>query len=771
MEEEAKDSEEEAEDSKLGQSGGGNRSKSPLSSKFGTAGTHGLSKSVREEASNTISDSTGPQVLPKVNKGKESSTISGNSGNKNNSDKDLGLHNIDDLKICHQAPDVPWHSTSCQLPDTYVKTSTSRNADFPKALGCQDLGLTGNTNSSGWQSNLYDDTSVTKSASDLRPTSVSAEGLAHSDEKLGSMSYSRKNQKGFTLSRVLDECAGREGNDLQTSSTKVEKANEGIKSTCVEGSGIGNDFIQGDERNSSLPQKRKNEAASAKLKSRKITADAKLSIERTPLANGKSQGLKVTSEVDEPPDGKDGKNNSNTCFISKTTSNSPAFDKSISKNVESAQCDTACDNSAQMAVQSMSESKISGKPDISTFGMKQDDNEAEQVSVTKNLECSSPGKKSKNEESAGVNNLDLSNEESSKLIRKSPCKKSVAKRTLGSRPKKGVTAKLKSSVSLNKTTPQGESVCFSSGSKEIATSDATNHQAPSQVLEANKLMGQETVNKYAEDAGGRTEFLDEETEAPDDKCEYELAMAPDEELVHRSKKADTATEEKSEAVHHVKKCEEAMPPKNGTNETDKQKLPSLLDSTSKLKVKHQAKKRPAGRTKKTTVAKESSKSEEAVSGEKIPDETRDEAEMKILEEMSPPADISDNSTVLGNNSENFIEEDKENRPHDGEHDLVKGRSVRNPTVKSSARPANVNSKKIGLSPSITESNARVKTESTCFILSGHRLQRKEFQQVIKRLKGRVCRDSHQWSYQATHFIAPDPIRRTEKFFAAAASGR
>lgn len=65
----------------------------------------------------------------------------------------------------------------------------------------------------------------------------------------------------------------------------------------------------------------------------------------------------------------------------------------------------------------------------------------------------------------------------------------------------------------------------------------------------------------------------------------------------------------------------------------------------------------------------------------------------------------------------------------------------------------------------------VKCESTWFILTGHKLQRKEFLQVIKRLKGRVCRDSHQWSYQATHLIYPDPLRRTEKFFAAAASGR
>ncbi|XP_015168036.1 BRCT domain-containing protein At4g02110-like [Solanum tuberosum] len=65
----------------------------------------------------------------------------------------------------------------------------------------------------------------------------------------------------------------------------------------------------------------------------------------------------------------------------------------------------------------------------------------------------------------------------------------------------------------------------------------------------------------------------------------------------------------------------------------------------------------------------------------------------------------------------------------------------------------------------------VQSEPRWFIVSGHRLQRKEFQQVIKRLKGKVCRDSHHWSYQATHFIVPAPVRRTEKFFAAASSGR
>lgn len=63
------------------------------------------------------------------------------------------------------------------------------------------------------------------------------------------------------------------------------------------------------------------------------------------------------------------------------------------------------------------------------------------------------------------------------------------------------------------------------------------------------------------------------------------------------------------------------------------------------------------------------------------------------------------------------------------------------------------------------------SEPALFILSGNRQQRRDYRSMLRRLKGRVCRDSHHWSYQATHFIAPDPLRRTEKFFAAAAAGR
>ncbi|KAM3372087.1 hypothetical protein ACQJBY_019131 [Aegilops geniculata] len=75
--------------------------------------------------------------------------------------------------------------------------------------------------------------------------------------------------------------------------------------------------------------------------------------------------------------------------------------------------------------------------------------------------------------------------------------------------------------------------------------------------------------------------------------------------------------------------------------------------------------------------------------------------------------------------------------------------------------------------SIREGNDRTTLallEPTWFILSGHGLLRKDYMSILRRLKARVCRGSHQWSFQATHFIAPE-LRRTEKFFAAAAAGR
>jgi len=928
MEEEAKDSEEEGEDPKLGQSGRRNIKQSPVSSKFGQAATHGLLKS-EIEASKNIPDSTGSRVLPNVNNGKDSLTV---PGNKRKSDQDFSFHNVDDSKISYQTPDIS------RLPDKYTGTTESKNAEIPEALGCQGPGNTANTKSSVKQSGMHDNTTESKKLiSDLTSTSASEAGVAHSNEKIRTTSYSRKNQREFSVSRILDGSSGREGDKCENSN--VHEAFEFIESTSVEISERGNDFTKADEPSNLLPQKRINESSSTKLKSRKVSSDAKISIQS---ANGKSES-KADNYCSK---GKDGMNNSNTCLVSKpagSNSNSLAFNEHFSRNAspESAQCNSVYQNCPQTAVHSLSESKTNGKPDITSSGMRQvGSNEAGQH-ISKSLDCSSMGNKnSNNVESAGCTNLDLSNEECNKLVRKSPRKKSVAKRISGSKPTVGATARHKRSLSLNKTIMQSEGVTFSSGSKEIC--DAKMHQGCPQIGDINNTLEQEavskntddasdraefltgeteapddkcefefgmtvneesvhpsenpnrateeksepicpatkyegtkkgtnkteipktssfviknqarkraagkahatvskyaddagdrtealddeteapndkhenelgmategkseaicpatkceeakkgtnkteiqktsslvvknqarkraagkanaTVCKYADDAGDRTETLNDETEAPDDKLEIELGMAPEVELIHPSKKPDTSTEEKSEAICPAPKCDEVMPPKRVTNKTEKQK-------PSSLPVKHQARKRPAGKAK-ATVAKDLAKSKVAVSREKVPNETGHEAEIETVEERPFPADRRDNSALARNKSENLAEEEKENRPIDEVQDPVKSRSDGNPTNISNARPTKIKSAKVGLNPSISESNTRVKTEAACFILSGHRLQRKEFQQVIKRLKGRVCRDSHQWSYQATHFIAPDPIRRTEKFFAAAASGR
>ena len=41
-------------------------------------------------------------------------------------------------------------------------------------------------------------------------------------------------------------------------------------------------------------------------------------------------------------------------------------------------------------------------------------------------------------------------------------------------------------------------------------------------------------------------------------------------------------------------------------------------------------------------------------------------------------------------------------------------------------------------------------KQTCFALNGCKQEIKHFQAIVKRLGGKVYRDSHQWSHQTTH---------------------
>eukprot|EP00850_Spirogloea_muscicola_P003771 SM000015S01271 [mRNA] locus=s15:934093:940115:- [translate_table: standard] len=58
-----------------------------------------------------------------------------------------------------------------------------------------------------------------------------------------------------------------------------------------------------------------------------------------------------------------------------------------------------------------------------------------------------------------------------------------------------------------------------------------------------------------------------------------------------------------------------------------------------------------------------------------------------------------------------------------------------------------------------------------FALGGRSAIKSRYEGIIKKLGGKLCRDQQQWDERTTHVILPEPLRRTEKFFAGAAAGR
>ncbi|XP_043721345.1 BRCT domain-containing protein At4g02110-like [Telopea speciosissima] len=190
-------------------------------------------------------------------------------------------------------------------------------------------------------------------------------------------------------------------------------------------------------------------------------------------------------------------------------------------------------------------------------------------------------------------------------------------------------------------------------------------------------------------------------------------------------------------------------------------------STADVVKKDSAKRKrhPSSKTNRKTVS--------TVNGIEMSDEgkSREETPKNIgVQKTELPKACPTGKTMAASKRKKSVDAEKENKPIRNEVPSLK-LSKHGKTSKAPIRSnqmvgeTDLNTFQAGGSCNI------VKLEPVWFILSGHNLQRKEFQQVIRRLKGRVCRDSHHWSYQATHFIVPEPVRRTEKFFAAAASGR
>ncbi|KAG5231688.1 BRCT domain-containing protein [Salix suchowensis] len=326
--------------------------------------------------------------------------------------------------------------------------------------------------------------------------------------------------------------------------------------------------------------------------------------------------------------------------------------------------------------------------------------------------------------------------ETDKSCMHSDLNKMIAKKTLGNRPKLTSNVNQKGSIYLNVTASQNDpTVGMAKGKGRLETSPATVNVAEAQEMEtesATKLgdnLGDNAVDKIG--------FTDDETEAPEEKDEDNYA----------ANMRDGPAERKN-AIEIQKRDR------------------STLKEGFVIGKGSRGKKQSPGKTKTTAVTlvvkeAESKKVldvEENLNGKKIEENA---AEKESTEPC--PAGQAKSRT-------------KENKPtvEGDQYASIDDEHVGETAANASKTPMKFNQKvkksNSGFTPG-KEVTKQLKTELQWFILSGHRMQRKEYQQVIRRLKGKFCRDSHQWSYQATHFIAPDPIRRTEKFFAAAASGR
>ncbi|KAK4418069.1 BRCT domain-containing protein [Sesamum alatum] len=343
-------------------------------------------------------------------------------------------------------------------------------------------------------------------------------------------------------------------------------------------------------------------------------------------------------------------------------------------------------------------------------------------------------------------------------------RKMLAKKTLGSRPTMLKTTKHKGSNNLQKAVLQNQSL--------IHTNEAVTREGSDNSTVTEKVM-------MAPPNTNEDGLVDDETKVPDDNWRNEFDSGS-----NKEKSAEVeALHSREDVNHHIEKQqadgkiipvnEQVKKSKNSAEAekaiSSKKIEPTESKSTGNAEEQKltKGKKRPLTKSKTTKLKehredaeKDGSKSKQK--GKKMVSGTEEGVVLAGGTKTKPSKKLKSSSDV-----------EKENKPV-----TIRQQSVSNDTgvakkvasqiltksVKNDSKADKVSPSSMGIQ------NVEAKTEPAWFILSGHRLQRKEFQQVIRRLKGRVCRDSHHWSYQATHFIVPDPIRRTEKFFAAAASG-
>lgn len=770
MEAEAKDSEEEAEDASLKQYAVENVPRSPitLTTSFPEAL---ISPKLVAEALNILPDSTLPKDPLNVNTTEDKFSV---HGVENRSDQASSLY------PGHQDSSILKETSYCKLPDHHYQTPDGKNA-----------------------------------RNELKSASRSAERPPHSDEKFNAKSYSRKTPR--RLGELSSSASGFEReptlelnvNDLSSSA----QAKNRIGSDYVEAPQKGISLHSGVEPTDFSPPKEIRSGYYVSPTLQKTNNNVKSCIRKSPSPSGKILGLQPKSSFDgshEPNVSRAPFNsgcsfnecaNANSAIDSRSNdvtiqsssfTKSPARELPLSKSPmsETRQHDNANEKTSPSSFKRIKMS-LSSVPDFNNFVVGNSSPVAANTREPHNDQQGVKGSASNRDQ--GINN---SNEPSSmnlvgdeNLVTKPLRKKMVAKKTLGARPKIGSTANQKGSIYLGKNNMYQNDAATCLSREENEKSPLTKKpQLSSPIVNDEAPTNTETkdVNHSGENAVRKIESLDDETEAPEEKVELVSENVTNEQ-------SDIVTDKKSRDMQHLSNDTTAsiqeMASKEGKkgNESENvvdSSISALVEPRSKgdgLKRKKKKEKACAvskPKKKKVLDATDVMKSKELVDSEEIQNENTGVTEIEEEKTaVTSPVAKSKHPKVPKKKLEKFAEEEKENKPINcGTENKSKAKKhAEKSAVQSSITSTNVKRSTAKCSPNSSRQVERVtksvRTEPVVFILSGHRFQRKEFQSVIRRLKGKFCRDSHQWSYQATHFVAPDPIRRTEKFFAAAASGR
>ncbi|PSS14720.1 BRCT domain-containing protein [Actinidia chinensis var. chinensis] len=659
----------------------------------------------------------------------------------------------------------------------------------------------------------------------LASTSGIAKRSPHSDAATLTLgSYSRKTPRRNTLSLFSGEKSSNVGsipkvaiNKLNTSDgfdnflSRAEQAKDGTDTGFVKTPSKNTKLHHERDKSDMLPEKRKMNGSCGSSKAQKTSHNPKARITGSPLVNQRTgcseQEILINLALDEnaisgPQYNSPGNivvtNDSNfdrqslpKPFMNAITSKSRPEDNVEALRTSFIDLNDTCLSSEPNVNDGMNTAKNA----VNEFGMPQ--RELQDVCVP------SPEIGSLEIEKSYGPCLGLLKGNNADSLSKPLGKKAIAKKSLGTRPRLGPgnTKNKKGSIYMNETPLQSDDVTSSIGGKETADTEmfVTSEKVemiPSTVnIDKAMVMESNNVEKSHNEVESKIGSMDDETEAPEEKEEHEFETGDREEkpedvdpthemnivVKGRLEAAQPAVTIKADAnslsTHDpVKTSEEDELEKEVHGRKDKPNK-SVTNADGGIEKSTKLKKRPLNKTLRKPVPSVAgrSKSKEVVNGEESKSKQNNEEIGKEKEKSIPSCTGKTKRNVSLNMLKNSMEVEKENRPVGiGDQNVSHGeQQVGKVTSKLKKTPTRISQKAsfTGQDSAPAERVPKVKVESLCFILSGHKLQRKEFQQLIRRLKGKVCRDSHQWSYQATHFIVPDPIRRTEKFFAAAASGR